>query len=139
MKAEETMKVDIDMEVEEETRMVEEYTAEGKIVMKKEITTLEKIGKVEALIHMTIPRGMQTMEIMDVEDITEGVAAVAVATTLKTTADLLEEVEEITTIAEEVEDLEVAVTEVHIKEETCLLYTSPSPRDRQKSRMPSSA
>ena len=23
--------------------------------------------------------------------------------------------------------------------ETCLLYTSPSPRDRQKSRMPSSA
>ena len=25
------------------------------------------------------------------------------------------------------------------KEETCLLYTSPSPRDRQKSRMPSSA
>ena len=24
-------------------------------------------------------------------------------------------------------------------EETCLLYTSPSPRDRQKSRMPSSA
>ena len=26
-----------------------------------------------------------------------------------------------------------------IKEITCLLYTSPSPRDRQKSRMPSSA
>ena len=25
------------------------------------------------------------------------------------------------------------------KQETCLLYTSPSPRDRQKSRMPSSA
>ena len=25
------------------------------------------------------------------------------------------------------------------KDETCLLYTSPSPRDRQKSRMPSSA
>ena len=24
-------------------------------------------------------------------------------------------------------------------QETCLLYTSPSPRDRQKSRMPSSA
>ena len=24
-------------------------------------------------------------------------------------------------------------------EDTCLLYTSPSPRDRQKSRMPSSA
>ena len=27
----------------------------------------------------------------------------------------------------------------HNKERTCLLYTSPSPRDRQKSRMPSSA
>ena len=26
-----------------------------------------------------------------------------------------------------------------IRNETCLLYTSPSPRDRQKSRMPSSA
>ena len=26
-----------------------------------------------------------------------------------------------------------------IKSNTCLLYTSPSPRDRQKSRMPSSA
>ena len=25
------------------------------------------------------------------------------------------------------------------KDESCLLYTSPSPRDRQKSRMPSSA
>ena len=28
---------------------------------------------------------------------------------------------------------------VHVKLDTCLLYTSPSPRDRQKSRMPSSA
>ena len=28
---------------------------------------------------------------------------------------------------------------VTAKDETCLLYTSPSPRDRQKSRMPSSA
>ena len=27
----------------------------------------------------------------------------------------------------------------NIETETCLLYTSPSPRDRQKSRMPSSA
>ena len=26
-----------------------------------------------------------------------------------------------------------------VRYETCLLYTSPSPRDRQKSRMPSSA
>ena len=28
---------------------------------------------------------------------------------------------------------------VHTARHTCLLYTSPSPRDRQKSRMPSSA
>ena len=28
---------------------------------------------------------------------------------------------------------------VHAKCQVCLLYTSPSPRDRQKSRMPSSA
>ena len=28
---------------------------------------------------------------------------------------------------------------VHEERITCLLYTSPSPRDRQKSRMPSSA
>ena len=28
---------------------------------------------------------------------------------------------------------------VHSQREICLLYTSPSPRDRQKSRMPSSA
>ena len=27
----------------------------------------------------------------------------------------------------------------NIMDDTCLLYTSPSPRDRQKSRMPSSA
>ena len=27
----------------------------------------------------------------------------------------------------------------HVRNYTCLLYTSPSPRDRQKSRMPSSA
>ena len=29
--------------------------------------------------------------------------------------------------------------ERHIRYQDCLLYTSPSPRDRQKSRMPSSA
>ena len=31
------------------------------------------------------------------------------------------------------------ITAVKIMDEYCLLYTSPSPRDRQKSRMPSSA
>ena len=30
-------------------------------------------------------------------------------------------------------------TATHIEPNVCLLYTSPSPRDRQKSRMPSSA
>ena len=35
-----------------------------------------------------------------------------------------------------VEDL---VMDISSKMENCLLYTSPSPRDRQKSRMPSSA
>ena len=28
---------------------------------------------------------------------------------------------------------------IHVMDDNCLLYTSPSPRDRQKSRMPSSA
>ena len=28
---------------------------------------------------------------------------------------------------------------IHVDVDPCLLYTSPSPRDRQKSRMPSSA
>ena len=32
-----------------------------------------------------------------------------------------------------------AVARKQAKSNTCLLYTSPSPRDRQKSRMPSSA
>ena len=36
-------------------------------------------------------------------------------------------------------DFGYVLTDVFIKLESCLLYTSPSPRDRQKSRMPSSA
>ena len=35
-------------------------------------------------------------------------------------------------------DLDAEILEWHLLD-TCLLYTSPSPRDRQKSRMPSSA
>ena len=43
-----------------------------------------------------------------------------------------------TMLAEQVaESLNMPLIEWHIK--SCLLYTSPSPRDRQKSRMPSSA
>ena len=40
-----------------------------------------------------------------------------------------------------VHPIEVAniLTELKLDSATCLLYTSPSPRDRQKSRMPSSA
>ena len=33
----------------------------------------------------------------------------------------------------------IALHYPEVERETCLLYTSPSPRDRQKSRMPSSA
>ena len=32
-----------------------------------------------------------------------------------------------------------AAARARVSHQTCLLYTSPSPRDRQKSRMPSSA
>ena len=39
---------------------------------------------------------------------------------------------------EDIVQIRAAVQEVTV-EESCLLYTSPSPRDRQKSRMPSSA
>ena len=40
----------------------------------------------------------------------------------------------------EVEDeIMIKTCEMHGYNYTCLLYTSPSPRDRQKSRMPSSA
>ena len=38
---------------------------------------------------------------------------------------------------ENTEDADKTTAEEHLR--TCLLYTSPSPRDRQKSRMPSSA
>ena len=40
---------------------------------------------------------------------------------------------------EALEEAEEGGTAVEVGVDTCLLYTSPSPRDRQKSRMPSSA
>ena len=43
-----------------------------------------------------------------------------------------------TTVWEEIEEINEIEGEVE-QVVTCLLYTSPSPRDRQKSRMPSSA
>ena len=36
-------------------------------------------------------------------------------------------------------DMELAALVEKFSDKSCLLYTSPSPRDRQKSRMPSSA
>ena len=36
-------------------------------------------------------------------------------------------------------ELEIGGSELNTTNNSCLLYTSPSPRDRQKSRMPSSA
>ena len=44
------------------------------------------------------------------------------------------------TLAEEVVAKSTALSDAKMEQERiCLLYTSPSPRDRQKSRMPSSA
>ena len=47
---------------------------------------------------------------------------------------------EITVAEEEIDDSQAILADAHdLKVDSCLLYTSPSPRDRQKSRMPSSA
>ena len=37
------------------------------------------------------------------------------------------------------ENCTIVIDDMALQATTCLLYTSPSPRDRQKSRMPSSA
>ena len=50
--------------------------------------------------------------------------------------DIAELEVELTVLSDISEDISVCVSESH---SGCLLYTSPSPRDRQKSRMPSSA
>ena len=39
----------------------------------------------------------------------------------------------------EIKDLQFSIKMAEAEYKICLLYTSPSPRDRQKSRMPSSA
>ena len=44
-----------------------------------------------------------------------------------------------TLIVEEPVEAPADVTVIQVEDTRCLLYTSPSPRDRQKSRMPSSA
>ena len=44
--------------------------------------------------------------------------------------------EEFNSIKEQFEVVNIQAKRIH---QSCLLYTSPSPRDRQKSRMPSSA
>ena len=43
------------------------------------------------------------------------------------------------TILDEYHETKKRINEKKIEIDDCLLYTSPSPRDRQKSRMPSSA
>ena len=42
-------------------------------------------------------------------------------------------------LKEEVEEIIILTDKIEEEYSVCLLYTSPSPRDRQKSRMPSSA
>ena len=44
-----------------------------------------------------------------------------------------------TQVDEGVQTIDHTVGQVEMQGYTCLLYTSPSPRDRQKARMPSSA
>ena len=48
-------------------------------------------------------------------------------------------VNKIEALNEEVERLKGIVDYLESKVKTCLLYTSPSPRDKRQSRMPSSA
>ena len=60
------------------------------------------------------------------------------AKTLDFSFDLPTE-EQMKSIENQWEDLVDAADELAQDTITCLLYTSPSPRDRQKSRMPSSA
>ena len=50
--------------------------------------------------------------------------------------DLFERLEQQLATAERVPNAEIRETETSY---TCLLYTSPSPRDKRQSRMPSSA
>ena len=53
--------------------------------------------------------------------------------------DLLVEVHAFAKAEQEKHAKKILATEADKNPNTCLLYTSPSPRDRQKSRMPSSA
>ena len=51
--------------------------------------------------------------------------------------DLMKQAEEHNKKLHRTKDINIA--DILTWEDSCLLYTSPSPRDRQKSRMPSSA
>ena len=53
--------------------------------------------------------------------------------------DAIVEVEATKTVADAYAPMDCVITEVNSNLETCLLYTSPSPRDVHLSRMPSSA
>ena len=66
-------------------------------------------------------------------------AAYAEAQEAETTEAAGEAADEPEAGAETVTELSDSLYDFQVKIGDCLLYTSPSPRDRQKSRMPSSA
>ena len=70
--------------------------------------------------------------------VTQEVALAPEKETLEVTEEPEKETQEVT-LEPEKETQEVALEPEKETQEVCLLYTSPSPRDRQKSRMPSSA
>ena len=67
-------------------------------------------------------------------NITIDLAKKVLATHDDTTAMTVSEIQKMVA-----DHFQVRVSDLKSKSRTCLLYTSPSPRDRQKSRMPSSA
>ena len=75
-------------------------------------------------------------------DYTEGISGIGIVNAMETIATY-PSLDELKSFREWLEspDLDAfrAVTKAAKKGKSCLLYTSPSPRDRQKSRMPSSA
>ena len=61
---------------------------------------------------------------------------------MKKETDLIELIEDIKQIKKSIEHLEILEKPIFVQDgdkKSCLLYTSPSPRDRTRSRMPSSA
>ena len=63
----------------------------------------------------------------------------AAIATLNAAAEAAANNSDITAIAEDVDAVQSDLAELLAQSSVCLLYTSPSPRDRTRSRMPSSA